>query len=202
MDMDPKEFLRRLSEVSEWHRPQLGPQGSPSVSKGRGPKKIKHPGPITEQQLEAMTEHEVKRYYDQLMAWREAQPNDSVAPEIIRVKCQAKDCEDCYKHCPEGRKVEKKLHQTANPHWRELCVECQMYKSPLTGLFEIPKRGSHQFFNDYYRTKLGRYHSKYQPEVVNKSEIIGKILAQNQALGQYHLEETEDSIIRRFEQKK
>jgi len=211
--MNKKEFLQRLSEVSEWHRPHLGPNGCYSVAKGKTIKLPEHPGTVTEQELEEMSEHEVKCYYDRLLAWREAQPNESVPPEITQVKVQAVDCEDCGRYCEYGRRTQRKLHDSGSRHWREFCVECEQFKDPATGKFTVPKLGSHQYFNDYYKPKLGLYRSKYQPEPkavkviepkvpkppkLTKSQLVEKIISE----GSWHTTETDHSIIRRFEQKK
>lgn len=210
--MDEKEFLKRLSEVAEWHRPQTGPNGSPSISKGKEKKMPPHPGPITEAELDEMSEHEVKVYYDKLIAWRESQPNESVPPEILRIKVQSKNCEDCGRLCPEGRRVECKQHSTGRTHWREYCTTCELYKDPATGKFTLPKLGSHQHFISFYRPKLGLYKSKYQQDVVKekiakaekikpknkqkitKEEIIKRIITE----GHWETKETEDSITRIF----
>jgi hypothetical protein len=205
--MNEKEFLDRLSEVSEWHRPQTGPNGCYSVSKGRAAKNIEHPGAITEAELDAMDEDEITAYYDQLLAWREAQPNQSVSPEIIKVKVQARDCEDCGRHCPEGRRTERKLHESGSRHWREQCKECQMFKDPLTGEFTLSREQSHQYFIQFYKPKQGKYKSKYQPKLdkvtapkvtrerkLTKSQLVEKIINE----GHWVTQETEDSVIRRF----
>ncbi len=63
--MNNDEFLKRLSEVSEWYRPQTGPMGQPSVSKGRAKPIPLHPGPITEEELDEMSEEAVTEYYEQ-----------------------------------------------------------------------------------------------------------------------------------------
>lgn len=206
--MNDEEFLKRLSEVSEWHRPQTGPNGHASIAKGKCKPMPEHPGPITELELDEMSEHEVKVYYDKLMAWREAQPNMSVPPEILKVKIQPKNCEDCGRHCPNGRKTEKKLHESGGLHWRERCVECDLFKDPLTDQFTVTKEAAHQYFTQFYKPKLGKYKSKYQPKLepkvkavrpqrqksLTKSQIMEKIISE----GTWETVETEHSITRRF----
>lgn len=210
--MNKDEFLKRLSEVSEWHIPMLGPNGCYSVSKGRASKLVEHPGEVTAEELEEMSESEVKKYYEQLMAWREQQPNPSVQPEIIKVKTQPVDCPDCGKHCPNGRRTEKKLHESGSRHWRERCTECDMFKDPLTDQFTLSKQASHQYFIQFYKPKLGKYKSKYQPKLeptakaerpnrklkLTKSQIMEKIISE----GHWETRETEDSITRVFVPKK
>jgi hypothetical protein len=204
--MDEKEFLKRLSEVSEWHRPQTGPNGARSVNK-RAKNAPQHPGALTQSELDEMSDEEAQEYYEQLLAWREAQPNDSVSPEITKVKVQAIDCPDCGQHCPNGRKTERKLHESGAKHWREHCKECQMFKDPLTGQFTLTREASHQYFIQFYKPKQGKYKSKYQPKLdketapkttrtrkLTKSQLVEKIIQE----GTWVTHETEDSVIRRF----
>lgn len=166
--MDDKEFLKRLSEVSEWHRPQISMGGIQAPSKIKPEKVVAHPGPITEEELEEMSDLEVKQYYKQLMAWQDQQPNMGIAPEIKTVKIQPVDCEDCGRHCPEGRRVERKLHETGQRHWRYRCRECGLYRDPMTGQYTLTPQVAHQYLGQYYRPKLGLYKSKYQPKIAPK----------------------------------
>jgi hypothetical protein len=163
--MDEKLFLQKLSEVAEWHRPQTGPNGAASVNK-----RARHPGPITQAELDEMTDQEAQDYYDQLMAYKESQPNDNIAPEITRVKIQAIDCEDCGKHCENGRQVQRKLCVSGQLHWRTSCQTCGLYRDPATGKFTLTSKEVHNYLNCYYRPKLGVYKSKYQPETKKKIE--------------------------------
>jgi hypothetical protein len=164
--MNNELFLKRLSEVSEWHRPQTGPNGAKSVNK-RAKDEPQHPGPVTELELDEMSDQEAQDYYDQLMAWRSVQPNNSVPPEIIKLKTQAVDCGDCGRHCPDGRRVESKLCTTGQKHWRTRCQACDRYQDPATGEFTLDPKSTHNYLLCYYRPKLGAYNSKHQPK--NKS---------------------------------
>lgn len=158
--MDNEEFLRRLSEVSEWHRPMLGPNGCYSVNKNAA--KRLPPPQITEQELNEMSDEEVEQYYNELIKWRESQPNDSIQPEILKVKCQPMDCPDCGKLCEHGRRVERKLHESGARHWRTKCQECGFYKDPMTGKFTVHHHQAHSYLTQIAKPKQGKYKSKYQ----------------------------------------
>lgn len=209
--MNNEEFLKRLSEVSEWHRPNLGPHGSPSISKGRKQRAIEHPGEITEAELMEMTDEAAQDYYDRLMLWREAQPNASVPPKITKVKIQAKHCEDCNRYCPEGRRVECKLYESGSKHWREFCTTCELYRDPVSKEFTLPKHTAHIMFTAYHRPKLGLYTSKFQPTVkepkppkvpkpkgrpkkLTKTQLVEDIMTK----GHWEVKETADAVIRVF----
>lgn len=185
--MDPKLFLKRLSEVSEWHRPRLGPNGAPVIGQRLAAYDIPHPGVKTEEELDEMSDQEIKEYYEQLMAWREAQPNESVPPEVLKVRPQPKNCEDCGRHCPEGRRTEKKLHFTGRPHWREYCKECEQFRDPRTREFTLPKLGSHQYFNDCYRVYKADKRGPYKKTLERQKE--------------YDVTETREQIIKILRQK-
>lgn len=192
--MDNELFLKKLSELTEWHRPQTGPNGHPSVSKGRERKQVEKPEPVTEAELDAMTDTEVQEYYDRLVAWRESLPNDSVPPEIIRLKCNPHDCEDCGQTLNEHRKIECKKYDSAGGHWRTRCANCGNYQHPHTKEFSVSQGASHQFFLNFYRPKLGKYKSKYQPHVNRKVDVdVSKLKTQ---ILNYTVTETETDIIR------
>jgi hypothetical protein len=185
--MDDKLFLQRLSEVAEWHRPQTGPNGAASVNK-RAKNAPQHPGPVTELELDAMTDQEAQDYYDQLMAWRSVQPNNSVPPEIIKLKTQAMDCGDCGLHCPDGRRVESKLCYTGTKHWRTKCQVCEFYMDPATGQFTLDPKDVHRYMSSYHRPKLGVYNSKHQ----TTPNLANHVRTQLKNMVKY---ETEDSIL-------
>lgn len=186
--MDEKLFLQRLSEVAEWHRPKLGPNGAASTNK-RAKEQPEHPGPITEEQLDQMSDAEAEDYYERLMAWRATQPNESIGPEIKQLRIQAVDCPDCGRHCAEGRRMETKLCQTGQRHWRTRCDVCNLYKDPATGKFSIDPKMAHSYLMSYYRPKLGLNNSKHQK--VNK-EPNAQIKLQLKEMVRY---ETEDAIV-------
>lgn len=192
--MDEKLFLQKLSELAEWHRPQTGPQGFPSVRRGKEAHAIAKPPPVTEEELNQMSDEEVEDYYDQLVKWRESQPNESVPPEILKLRAPTEPCEACGKELTEHRRVECKKYDSAGGHWRTRCVNCNLYQNPMTKEFSISQGASHQFFIDFYRPKQGKYNSKYQPKEKKSVEVEvlkGKIR-------EYTVTETEDSVIRTF----
>ena len=158
--MDEKLFLEKLSELAEWHRPQTGPNGAASINK-----RARHPGPITQEELDEMSDDEAQEYYDQLMAYKESLPNDDVAPEIVKLKPQPTTCDDCGKHCANGRRTESKISITGVKHWRTKCLVCNLYKDPATNKFTLEPHRVPTYLNSYYRPKLGVYKSKHQPNV-------------------------------------
>jgi hypothetical protein len=125
-----------------------------------------------------MTDEEAQDYYDRLVAYKESQPNESMPPEIIRVKTSAVDCGDCGQHCENGRRVESKICLSGRKHWRTRCLACKLYRDPATGEFTVEAHRVHTYFSTYYRPKLGLYKSKYQPEPKPPEPMIRQRLQQ------------------------
>jgi hypothetical protein len=164
--MDNELFLKRLSEVSEWHR-------SDGTNYHKDNKKIVSQPPVyTEAELAEMTDEEAEELYEWVMAWREQQPNEGLPPLIKTVKIQAIDCEDCGRHCPNGRKTEHKLCTSGSRHWRHRCGECGFYKDPADGTYSLDAKGVHQYLGSYYRPKQGVYKSRHNPNPQKKVSIV------------------------------
>jgi hypothetical protein len=146
--MNNDEFLKRLDEVSEWHRPQCGPTGGPKHK--NKDKLVEHPGELTEEELSEMSDTEVNKYHSKLMAWLEQQPNYSTGPEITKLKYEPRSCEDCSRQCKKPRVVESKLVQQPVQYWRTRCNICCLYKDPATGKFSLNSVGVHNYLGNYY----------------------------------------------------
>ena len=151
--MNNELFLKRLSEVSHWHRPKLGPSGAVSVNK-RNNTTVEHPGMISLEELESMSDQEIEQYHEQLMAWKEAQPNESVPPEIKELIYQPKACEDCGLTVTCRRTQRRMCWTNDYPHWREHCVNCGLYKNPNTKEFNLSSHESQNVFKIWIRAKL------------------------------------------------
>ncbi len=149
--MDNEEFLKRLSELAEWERPQYGVNGAKSVLKGQNRKKVP---PIIEEYLDDLEEEQEPQVTG---------PNQSIGPVITKLKPQQRNCDDC--GCVvTNRKVERKLHFTNKPHWREHCVTCNLYKDPRTGKFSLTSKESQMIYQTVTRGE-GKYRSKYQKHI-------------------------------------
>lgn len=166
--MDNKLFLKRLSEVSDWYR------GDSANYHKDNKKLVSQPPVYTEVELAEMSDEEAEELYEWVMAWREQQPNEGLPPLIKTVKIQAKDCEDCGRHCPNGRRTEHKLCQTGVKHWRHRCTECSLYRDPSDGSYSLDAHGVHQYLCSYYRPTLkgDKHGPKAKPKVKTKESIV------------------------------
>lgn len=159
--MNNDEFLQRLTEVSEWHRPQMGPSGC--VSGRRGHTAPPHPGVITEADLEDMTDQQAQSYYEQLMAWRDCQPNETTRPVIMKLKFTPQPCPACSQELTEHRVVEHTVYQSGGRHWRNRCKNCKKFQHPVTQEFSMTPAEARSTFFNYNRPRKNIYKSKYNP---------------------------------------
>lgn len=144
MAMEDQEFIAKLSQLAEWHRPQIGPNGQPSQSK-----RIKFLEKIYQEQ-EAEEDEDSDLDPEEELAEdpedpedqkpkRKYQPpkfNPNIPPEIKTVKHTPLPCEDCGRIC-EGRRVEHRLLISPERHWRSRCDACGLTKDPNTGKYDL-----------------------------------------------------------------
>jgi hypothetical protein len=134
--MDNNLFLKKLSELANWERPLVGPNGEKSQKK--------HSAKVLTEDAE--DEQELDLDPDST--------NECIAPVIIGIKPKEEQCPDCNKICDDRRKLEAKFSSNPLPHWRIKCLNCKCYKNPNSGLFEIEKSYSLQ---NAYRTYFYRF---------------------------------------------
>jgi len=145
--MDNELFLKRLSELAEWERRQVGPNGASSVNK-----RLKAEDPDLELSPDSF--------------------NESLAPTIVKIKTCQRNCEDC--GCVvTDRKVYRKLNTTNRPHWRDYCTACKLYKDPRTGEFSLNSKQS-QVIHQAVTRGEGKYKSKYQPNITRDKTLADK----------------------------
>jgi hypothetical protein len=90
--MDNKLFKQRLTEVAEWRIPKIKPTASERRARAGRPSK-------EEQYLELHEEAFIEMF---------AGENPTQALELVKVKRCAEDCEDCGRHCEQGRDLENR----------------------------------------------------------------------------------------------
>lgn len=134
--MDKEQFKQKLSEVADWQIPKLNDteiKESLKAIRGRG-------RPSEEEQYQ--WEH-MKQF---LEIHNGTNPTSPL--ELTRVK-RACDCEDCGRHCENGREQEIKYHPATSghiAHWRVRCKTCAHYRHPETGEFDLPQGPAAQTF--------------------------------------------------------
>lgn len=139
--MDNEEYKQKLTEVADWEIPDAKFDGTSRrrLSRGR---------PTNEELIERSNEQEFLEKY--------GGKNPTMALEIKKVHVAAVTCEDCGKHCPNGRRVEAKQHESNNViHWRKRCVTCNMTQNPWTKNYDLKPGQAGIAWNDYWRYSNG-----------------------------------------------
>jgi hypothetical protein len=135
--MDDAEFKRKLSEVAVW---RIDKVSNTSVKEGirRARGKFK---PVVENDPEP-----------ELAVKLVDGANPTMALTLVGLLPCATNCEDCGRHCPNGRQVTAKLYPSRNLgyHWRKRCVTCQRYLNKDTGEYTVPDNNA----SNHYSTKL------------------------------------------------
>lgn len=124
--MDNNIFKQRLTEVAEWRTPKI--KLTPAE------KKKKSGRPSKEEQYQELHE---EAFADLFQG-----QNPTQAPELVKVKRCAELCEDCGKHCENGRHTEKAKYNSSRPHWRKRCVTCGMNQNPFSGEWDLTNKNA------------------------------------------------------------
>ena len=150
--MDDAEFKRKLSEVAVW---RIDKVSNTSIKEGirRARGKFK---PVVEDDEPIG-----------LAVTLVDGANPTMAVTLVGLLPCATDCEDCGKHCPNGRQMTAKLYpsRTLGQHWRKRCVTCQRYLNKDTGEYTVRDNNA----SNHYSTKLSPGH---QVTFENDNEII------------------------------
>lgn len=121
--MNEKDFLDKLTELTEWEYPKIGPNGCESVVKKKGRRSI--------EEIE-WDENEEEMIGEEVVV----SDNDTLPPKIVKLKPHVELCPDCGKLC-ENRIVESRMNHKPVVHWRTKCSVCKNYKDPFTGKFDM-----------------------------------------------------------------
>ena len=148
--MDDKEFRKRLNEVAEWRFEKVS---DTQIKKSRQLAKGKNK-PIVEGEEPEMAVQLIDGV------------NPTTVPILVKLKPCSTNCEDCGKHCPNGRQLTAKLYpsRALGLHWRKRCVTCQRYLNKDTGKYTVPDNNAS---NHYSTLKTG-----HQVTFENDQEII------------------------------
>lgn len=129
--MDPKQFQERLTELAELE-------------------------PIKPRWLQVRTPDEpivIERQGQQIDLTK---GNPTLTLRIRRLKNTIRVCEDC-NELVDRRRVERKLYTSIQPHWRDICTNCNRVRD-LEGQFRLTPTEA----NSYYICELSRLQTKKQ----------------------------------------
>jgi hypothetical protein len=138
--MTNDEIKQKLSEIVEWEIPKIE---KTEIKSDR--RKL-----TKEEKYQYAHEQEFMDIFEGV--------NPTVAPKVIRIKIQPVTCDDCGKHCPDGRRKEKKVYEAnGNRHWREKCITCGMSQNPFTKQFDLTVAEASSRWANYWRDVKGVY---------------------------------------------
>lgn len=168
--MNDEEFKRKLSQVAEWHLPQI---------KLNGTERRKVRGKLS-------NEDKYQDEHEQIFFEIYGGVNPTTTPQVTKVTRAACICGDCGKHCSNGREKETKLYETqGQSHWREKCLTCKLSKNPRTGLFDLPNATAAADWNHWIRGNKSATSTNTNTKPV-------------QIIGEYLVEENDTEIIKRY----
>jgi hypothetical protein len=142
--------------VAEWRQPKI------SISDvKRGEQKARGRGRPSSEELYQQEHEEV---YAELFKGI----NPTHPPELVKMLIKPVDCEDCGRHCENGRQMEIKFYSaTARhiAHRRTRCLVCNKYKDPNTGEFTLPQGPACQTFLNWAKGQYSLRNKKPPHEV-------------------------------------
>lgn len=179
--MKDKDFRDLLSQVADWRIPE-----TITGTKDGKAKKIRRRGrPSAEDLFLEQQEQEFLNTHGGI--------NETFPPQLTKLKTAAVNCEDCGKHCPNGRKTDLKLYRNRQcSAWRERCQECGLTRDPHTGKFELKAAAASTKWSDFMRETKGTYKSKGN---------LAKERMQVQSSEIAHVEENEHETITFYREK-
>lgn len=147
--MDDKLFKQKLTEVAEWRIPDT----VTGTASGDAKAPRKRGRPTAEEAYQEAHEEIFLEIFDG--------KNPTFPPQILKLKNSAVTCDDCGKHCAEGRLKEIKRYVSNNKvNWREHCMACHRWRDPYTGEFKLVNSNVSTVWNSFVRDTKNKYKSK------------------------------------------
>lgn len=147
--MDKKLFEQRLTEVSEWQIPKLT---ETDIKEAR--QRQRGRGRVSNEELYQQAQEDL--FIEEFDGINPTHP-----PQIVKLKNLGCVCDDCGRHCENGRHLEKKIYEANKKrHWREKCLTCDRFKNPYTGEFDLAPSVASTKWNAYLRETKNAYASK------------------------------------------
>ena len=159
--MTKDEIRQKMAEVAEFRMPKLTPNDI-KVSKQRSRGKSR-----------ASREEQYQEEHEEVFLDLFEGINPTHIPELVRMHIQPVDCEDCGRHCENGRQQEIKFYKKAAghiAHWRRRCLTCNKYRDPNTGEYTLPQGPACQVYLNWAKAQFNARNK--QSKVENMVETI------------------------------
>jgi hypothetical protein len=172
-----EEFLTKLSEVADWKIPDTPRETS--LNNKRHRQRI-------EEDDQEHNEHDEESVQE---AEPESGPNPTYPPMLLRLKIQPVDCDDCGRHCENGRQKEASLQKKDGvTYWRQRCITCKRHQDPTTGRFDISGQAALMKWHNFFRNPAKHYYKNRKEDLEHEQPIRQQITL-----------ETDESIIRIYQ---
>ena len=153
--MTKDEIRQKLAEVAEFKMPKLT-KSDIKVSKQRSRGKGR---PSNEELYQEEHEEVFLDMFEGI--------NPTHSPELVKVHIQPVDCEDCGRHCENGRQTEIKFYKKAVghiAHRRDRCVTCNKYRDPNTGEYTLPQGPACQVYLNWAKAQFNARNKSVKTE--------------------------------------
>ena len=161
-----EELKQKLAEVGEWRQPRI----SLSDVK-RGAQRARGRGRPSSEQL-------YQEQHEEIFSDLFNGVNPTHAPELVKLHIKPVDCEDCGRHCENGRQMEIKFYKAVPnhiAHRRDRCMVCNKYRDPNTGLYTLSPGPAFQVFLNWSKSQFSAKNKKLRQDAVKEdSGVITK----------------------------
>ena len=145
--MKPEEFYERLSKIAVYRVPKPVNPGQ-SQEERTAKRRLAKLKELDDWQ----DDPELAALVQELEDFITPKKNYTVPIELVKLKIQARSCEDCGQEVTD-RKVNMRILSSPEPHWRRSCTHCRRTFNPLTEKFDLNNAGVGNFFVAYLRDR-------------------------------------------------
>jgi len=177
--MDRDEFLKKLEEVAEYYIPDTWEDTV-----------LERTRKINQRRRQDQYDDDDNDFLHSDNDCQEPLIERQFPPVLTKVKKQSQNCDDCNRHCPDGREIDVKIHEHHGQRiWRQRCVNCGLYKNPDSGKFDLNSREVHLALSKYIR-------HQQQPRRPYQRRQVG--MGSSNQLPAVNIDENPQEIIRYY----
>jgi len=153
--MTNDELRRKMAEVAEFRMPKLTASDikiSKQKARGKG-------RPTNEERYQEEHEEVFLDLFEGI--------NPTHSPELVKLNIKPVDCEDCGRHCENGRQTEIKFYKKTPghiAHRRDRCITCNRYRDPNTGEYTLPQGPACQVYLNWAKAQYNARNKQAKTE--------------------------------------
>lgn len=145
--MKPDDFYERLSKIADYRVP-------PPVNPGQNNEErtAKRRLAQLKETDDWQDDPDTVALVEQLEDFVKPKKNYTMPIELVKVKIQPRSCEDCGETVTD-RRLNIRIVQSPEPHWRRSCTHCRKTWNPETGLYDLSNAVVQAFFVSWLRRR-------------------------------------------------